>query len=354
MSEYKKCGSIELWRFIACISIVVFHFEWIYIGSPVYLQHFYIWVEFFFILSGFFLGKNVLDNKETNYAEHKFSSLNYLKTSVKKLYPLYILAFVISFISMSIINDWDFMQNVSALFSAKWEILMLQMSGFDLNAIVINGTTAYISALLFASLIIHYILENHFKMFINILGPILCIGSYAYIINHYGNLSQWTAFNGWVCAGVIRALGGISVGVITYVVIRVYLEKLSTLLLNFIYAICSLCCVLLIVCRNNISYVDEIIYIPIFSLIIGAVYIKSQRNKIKYDLLNDIFIYLGNLSYPIYLIHYSILYLFKHYLEGIRYEIIILPILLVVILVSITLSFIVSLLKKVNLNKRCL
>lgn len=50
----KRSWKIEALRFIATMGIAIFHFEWIYIGHPVYFQHFYLWVEFFFVLSGFF------------------------------------------------------------------------------------------------------------------------------------------------------------------------------------------------------------------------------------------------------------------------------------------------------------
>ena len=51
-------GFVEFYRFIAAICIALFHYEWVYMGTSRYLGHLYIFVEFFFVLSGFFLAQN--------------------------------------------------------------------------------------------------------------------------------------------------------------------------------------------------------------------------------------------------------------------------------------------------------
>lgn len=61
----KRCGMIELLRFFAAISIAIYHFEYVCVGAPVYFQHNYIWVEFYFVLSGFFLVKNATKKGRT-------------------------------------------------------------------------------------------------------------------------------------------------------------------------------------------------------------------------------------------------------------------------------------------------
>ena len=83
----KRDYVIESLRFIATIGIVVFHYEWLYVGHPIYFQHFYIFVEFFFILSGFFLVQNIKPEKDT---------VEYIKNTTIKLYIPYVLAFFAS------------------------------------------------------------------------------------------------------------------------------------------------------------------------------------------------------------------------------------------------------------------
>lgn len=210
----KRDWMIEGFRFWATCSIAVFHFEWIYLGSPIYFQHFYIWVEFFFVLSGFFCAKNALYNKE----DSSFMPLEYVGKQAVKLWRPYIVAFVFSFIVYCMVNEIRNLDDILiTLFAAKWEIFFLQLSGFDPGAPVINGVTAYIPALLFASLVIYYMIKKHFMLFINIIIPILPIFIYAHIINLYGNLSQWMAFENWYTIGMFRGLAGTLIGAGTYI-----------------------------------------------------------------------------------------------------------------------------------------
>lgn len=164
--EYGKDRNtmIELLRFFATINIAIFHFEWIYLDGPVYFSHNYLWVEFFFVLSGFFLAQNV--KKAMN---DPFASLKYTFDQAKKLWPPYIIAFVFSFTVYCIMYDIDDIYLVlNILWKSKWEMFYLQLSGFDPTAPVINGVTMYISVLLFAGLFIHYCLRNHYSITINL------------------------------------------------------------------------------------------------------------------------------------------------------------------------------------------
>ena len=146
----KRNGLIELWRFIACLSIAVFHYEWIYVKSPNLFIHLYIFVEFYFILSGFFLAANLYDKTD--------NSIKYVFKQFKKLYPLYLVSFIIVFIIKNIsVNDVSVW--ILNIWSSKWEILLAKSFVFD-NAITYNlgGAPDFISSLLFATLILHYIL----------------------------------------------------------------------------------------------------------------------------------------------------------------------------------------------------
>lgn len=167
---------IEFWRFVACVAIAAFHFEWVYIGHPVYLVHFYIWVEFFFILSGFFVASNTIDsNKE-------FTTLGFLKREFKKVYPMYLVAFVFSFCITNLVNDIKVKEWILLLWQSKWELLPLQMTGFVTSGVSYNVASGYVSALLISTFIIHFLLKNNFKIFINIIAPSFIICGYARLI----------------------------------------------------------------------------------------------------------------------------------------------------------------------------
>ncbi len=120
MQHMKRDWMIEALRFLATCSIAMFHFKWIYLGHPVYFQHFYLWVEFFFVLSGFFLAKNAIENLDK---DNIFGPIEYTKKQAIKLWKPYILAFIFSFFVYCLVNEVRGFRNIiSTLFAAKWEI----------------------------------------------------------------------------------------------------------------------------------------------------------------------------------------------------------------------------------------
>ena len=211
----KRDWRIELLRFIATIGIAIFHFEWIYLGNPVWFRHFYLWVEFFFVLSGFFLAKNA-DGSSGDY-----QSLKYTYGIGRKLFPAYLIGFIFCFVVYLLYHSvFNIRGILSLLWKSKWEMLYLQLSGIDSNAPMINGVTAYIPALLVASLILHYFYVNHRKLTVNLIITLVPIAIYSHIIETYENLSQWMVYENWYTIGILRGVAGISVGMLAYILVQ--------------------------------------------------------------------------------------------------------------------------------------
>lgn len=189
---------IDIYKFTACICIAIYHYEWLYIGSPVFFTHFYIFVELFFVISGFFLARNIeLTGREP---------IENAIFQIKKLYPLYVSAFFLSWIIQWKINFWDIYTAIQYLWLAKYELLMIHITGIDSNIHYMNGVTGQIPVMIIAGVFIWYWIQRHRSLFINI-APFVSIAIYAHIINTYGNLSQWYAFENYFCVGIIR--GGV-------------------------------------------------------------------------------------------------------------------------------------------------
>lgn len=304
---------IELLRFFATICIAIFHFEWIYIGNPVYFRHFYIWVEFFFVLSGFFLARNI-----DRANDDLFASFFYVIRQAKKMWPPYIIAFLFSFVVFCIANKIsDVCSILNVLWKSKWEMVYFQLSGFELAAPVINGVTAYIPALLGASLVVHYCLQNHYKITINILAPMLPVFIYSHIINTYGNLSQWMPYENWYTVGLLRALAGMLLGVLAYEV--GYKTKNVWVDIKLLIALaCILAIACLVIFCQHIDFYDEICYPYIFAVLVATIYFSPSK-KIPQK-VESFLLYLGKISYCIYLLHYGVCHLLKIYIPGQSYS----------------------------------
>gem|GEM_PF-5266948 len=291
----------------------MFHFEWIYIGTPVFLQHFYLWVEFFFVLSGFFLARNTEGKLQGNGI---MNSVEYTFRQAKKMYPSYLIGFIFSFIVYCKVCQIEGCRNtLKLLWHSKWEIAYLQLSGIEQTAPTINGVTSYIPALLAASLILHYLLCNHRKFTTNIVSVLAPIAIYSHIMNTYGNLSQWIPYENWYTIGILRAIAGMSLGIFAYSTINC---KTGGGKESIILTIISLILMVgLVVCRNDISYYDEVMYPYVFAVCIGSIYVRTPKYSIVS--LENIIIYLGKISLNIYVIHYGICYLMKTYFPEKKY-----------------------------------
>lgn len=332
---------IELLRFIATMGIAIFHFEWIYLGKPVYFQHFYLWVEFFFVLSGFFLARNV----EKGSRENEMESLQYTLRQAKKMYPAYIVGFIFSFIVYCMANQVKGLWRILKLiWSAKWEMFYFHLFGIDPTAPNINAVTAYIPALLIASLVLHYLLCNYKKITVNIIVILVPIAGYSHIVNLYGNLSQWTAYENWYTVGILRALAGMSVGILAYNMSNcMKIVKKGGIILTT----GSLLMILgLVLFRNSISYYDEVIYPYVFGICIGSIYArKIEDSKVFWK---KVIIYFGRISLNIYMLHYGVCYLMRICCPEINYRSIAGIYLLLVIIFAIVVEAFLKKTKRLN------
>lgn len=203
----QRNGLIEYFRFFAAVGIASYHFEWVYVGQADRLQHFYILVEFFFVLSGFFLAQNCIHKDE--------SAMRYVWRQCCKLYPLYFFAFCCSFVVAHLSWQIGWKDVLEHLWSAKWEVLLCTIFAFD-DAPVYNagGAASYIPALLLASLILYYLLKEYRALFNNVLGPLMVVCGLSRIIHVNGNLSVWQQYDGFVTLGIVRACADMSIGIL--------------------------------------------------------------------------------------------------------------------------------------------
>lgn len=320
-TKQPRNGLIELLRFLAGIAIAVYHFELVYMGAPVYFAHYYIWVEFFFVLSGFFLAANVVKKRTLSSDDGAYETLRYVKNEFCKLYPLYLLAFLASFVAGGGLSTPA--NTLLNLWNAKWEILMCGMFGFGNSIKAYNGggAPAYIPSLLCASLVLHYLLRNKKTFYVSLGAPAFIFLGYGKLIAEYGNLSQWAAYDGWLCAGIIRALAGMSVGALSYLLVTEWLKgsriRLAGALAVSLFAVYSLTAF-----RSYIGFADLLIHVFAFALLIAAahnIYVFGNLPPALFK-INGFLNFLGKLSYPVFLFHYSILILLKSNLPGRSYH----------------------------------
>lgn len=328
----RNCN-ISLYKFIASVCIAIYHFEWLYIGHPVFFVHFYIWAEFFFLVSGFFLAfTKDIENITVEYWWKRY----------KKLFPMYLIAFGITWLLVLIISRWDVRQALGALYNAKWEMFMIHMWGIS-SDVKVNIVTGQIPALLVAGIVVKYMIQYHRK-FVENLGIVVSVAIYIYILNKYGNLSQWESLEGFVCVGILRAIAGVMLGAWTSIVLVPKAKLIKKSDRNKLLFCLGIIVSGLVWFRNHITYTDLLLYIFVFAGVIVLSYVEDSVQNSK---VQKVCYKLEQLSYPIYLIHYAVILGLRQCWPGGRYS------LSVAACVGITLLAASGLLRADEIIKKC-
>lgn len=313
--KHERNGRIEMLRITATLCIAVYHFEWVYLGTARFLQHFYIWVEFFFVLSGFFLAKNAAKQNEIKNNTKAVSSIHYVWNELKKLYPLYLISFFFGFVVDHLSSDVTINSFIADLWTAKWEVVLGNIFMFDSVLKSYNVTSTYIASMLFVSLPLHYLISRNKEIYICCLAPLFVTIGYGRIITLYGNLSQWYSYDGYLTSSVIRALAGMSLGTLFYLVI-VELLRYRRKTQIVLECICVISFFALVICKNAISFNDLIMWPFLFGGIISILYLNPLVN----GKLNLAFTKIGRMAYPIFSFHYGVLLIMNKCIPGLGYR----------------------------------
>lgn len=218
----KRNGTIEFWRFIFSLLIVMFHSNYI----PSYFSGDYNWikgqsigVEFFFIVSGFLMAKSAQKYQDKVGTDTgKFILKKYLG-----ILPVYLFAHIISSIVMIIIMPDKF---VSAFTGSFFEVFMLQITSLSkLNTyqqFFVEGSW-YLSAMLLAMLVLFPLLCAKRNLFLNVIAPCLTI----YVMHDHclkrghlagAGLEFWSLFTR---AASMICLGCIAYNICSYIYIYI-------------------------------------------------------------------------------------------------------------------------------------
>ena len=138
-------GNIELLRFVFCVGVVLFH-AW-------YVRRGYIGVEFFFIVTGYFLAEKIcrLNARETTRPSvenaMKEATWDVLKR-YRLIFPYFLVATVLGFIVRAYAQQWDSAAILLNLQLIPADFLYLQNFGFSVASTI--GVLWYLSAMTFA------------------------------------------------------------------------------------------------------------------------------------------------------------------------------------------------------------
>lgn len=298
-------GTIDFFRFIFAICIVIHHGYLLFEGSNYTYTLFErgaIGVEFFFLVSGFLMAKSINKEKDDNAIED--STIKFMFKKISSFYPAFFISYVISIILISIFCYTGEKMFITRFFDSIWELLLIR--GFGFQGVRSYPASWYLSAMVIAMTLIYPIYKKNkgfFEKYLSLLIPLLIFG---YMFHTTKSILNIEIFMGIMYKSTLRAIGVICLGIFSYSVCeklkRITFTNQGEKLLTFI---------------EWFGYLLTIFYMQFFKefkvgfdflillfLAISVTLSFSNKTKTRNIFNKEIYIKLGKYSLYPYLIYY--------------------------------------------------
>jgi peptidoglycan/LPS O-acetylase OafA/YrhL len=308
MMMSKKNGKIEFLRFVFCMAVLLFHSEKYIMGEPSLdngynlslFCHGSMGVEFFFLLSGFFMAGSAYKKQQTGEAVSLAQdSLNFLKRKYLGVFPMHALALIPTFAAYVIVNRLSRLQTAAAAIQTIPNLFLVQMTGLGLcNP---NHVTWYLSCMFIAMAILYPLCRKYYEMFTHYIAPVGAVLLLGYCMKVTGALTGVMVWTGVSYKSTIRAVLEIALGTTAFEISR-YLAgreyRRSTRIWITIAEICVFACTML---YCVMTFPRKWQALELFALMILVILAGSQISCGSGLFQNRVCYHLGKLSLPLYL-----------------------------------------------------
>lgn len=230
-SKNARNGKVELFRFIFCVIIILFHcmktFGSVELSTPLgdvrLFVRGYFGVEFFFLVTGYLTAASIVKRRSELTPEQLRAfdlgkeAWRFFLKKYMAIFPYHAFAFgVLIFVRIFTREIWrgGCLKTAGFLFESIPEFFLLQRFGFSYTNI--DVVEWYISAMLIALLFLYPIAFRFYSMYVHVVGPLSALwilGVIYYIHGTFSGQDVWTGF-GYVC--VFRAISEITLGMCMY------------------------------------------------------------------------------------------------------------------------------------------
>ena len=295
-----KIKYLESLRGLASFFIVIVHTNiFTTILKIDFIINGYLFVDFFFILSGFVIAYNYL-----NKLKDRNQFLLFIKRRFLRLYPLHFFLLIIYFllnylqVKLGFQFEEDF-NNIKSFFAnLSLTQALIPDFGRSYNSVSWSISVEFYTYILFAFLVT--LLRNNIKIFIFIIIISIFLSN-LYLIN---NGFQFNFSHNQI----IRCINGFFQGVLIFI----FMKKFNFKNIKFLTYIILLI-LFIILSMNKPSNYLQCIFVLFVSFLILALLQEKNNYLIKF-LENPIFVYLGKISYSTYMTHFIIAMGFKYVL----------------------------------------
>lgn len=300
MSAKKKLPGIEFLRFFFMVWICLIH-----IWKPFNLYHGAIGVEFFFLVSGYFLFQG--------YRNKPVSVLSFGRKRFARLFPAYFVGILLSYaiFILDSVHDGSGIDGIRLAGDFVTESLMIQDLGwFSLNPV--NPVSWYVSVLFIASILLYAALRFHERFSLLVLFPALIVGYYVLTASHGLQVTEIFGADAANSIGPVflplgRGLAAISAGILIGAILeKAEFGKKGSLGLDILSAL-SFCLitVYLFLPYDN----DYLMLLPMVLLVLAACQPDSWLNRL---FTHPVWSFLGSLTYGMLMLHIPVRYLVNY------------------------------------------
>lgn len=295
----KHNGLISLYKFLFCMMIVIFHF--FEFATPKDTIIFYggaIAVEFFFLVSGYLLGKKCINDMSKNDDTIAIDTLQLVFKKIKSFFPVIFIVWLINLILKLYFTGF----NIYTLLNSMFDLLPFNILGYSTSDL--NNPLWYIGSLLICCMIIYPLCRKYKKNYIYIIAPLLVLFIGGYFSHNFIHLRKPLDMVGIFSRGLLRGFFEMNIGVIAYVICekfkKIKFTKLSSILL-LVFELIALTFPFIVA-----QFVDNFLkydFIVVVILFLGIICAFSEK-AYKQELFNNKYFYrLERLSLIMYVCH---------------------------------------------------
>lgn len=269
----------------------------------------WIFVEFFFMISGYFAFKHYISGKEVAEPEH--FPVIYAVKKLLKILPYSSIAIILMFLKQTIEHNLSFREGARFAIYTLENLFLINGTGVIPKEFPISdnftatympiGSLWYLTVLIVAIPIMLYLVRGTYKKLGLGLVGLLPFMIYGYIIMHDGSINGWHEGMGFYFTLCMRGLAGLLLGGLIYYIsdkIRAGKKEGAGAAGLFIVEVLSFAGVALIATLTVSSY--EVLFII---LLIISLSITFSGVTVSAKMHGAAFTFLGKLSLPIYCIH---------------------------------------------------
>lgn len=293
-------NSNYFWRVVFTVMVILLHSNYLSITN----NGWYLAVEYFFIISGFWLVHS--------YEQKKKSTTEYIVSRVCKLYPHQLLSFVVLFVwyYRSVIREGNWSEVFRNFTLHLGEALPFTyfFSDYEYTGVqFLNYSIWYISVLLLVSLVFYFILSKYKEFFLSLLAPVLVLLIYRYFYHHCMSLNTGNDVGIFLNEFYLRGFAGMACGCIIYCIV----QKLSEITFNKKFYVVARCVELIsfgggIYLSHYYSNSKNDVYL-VMLLCVGVIcsFLYTKKTVLSGRGMK----YLNGLMYPVYLNHLFVIYI---------------------------------------------